>query len=383
MENTVNDLFARLKSKQSYPQLILAIAVGILAVSSVASSLESNLDNVRAWHGDSAESIGLVTPHSFATSYLIYADKKARRGDFASAESILSAALERPTQERSSFWMFHLARILSKQGKSVEASTIWRESGLATIPSRFCEFSLREGNLEQASDWCYDLPAIVPNVENYCLHAEYLRRSQKYAEAEISFALAIATDLAPAECLANFGRLLYVGRRYVEAVKIFEKAVTRDPQVAYLVELGNTLLRLERVEYALNVLESAYTRSATPKDRAIAAAALGSVHYREGNYLGARSYIEEAIYVGNSVDPSTYRMLARIERQLQNSESSIVAYRKAISGLGNNPDPLLLAYRHELAEYLVELGRYYEAQAIFREIISIAPGDERAREVLR
>ncbi len=364
--------------------ILVALMAYLFMFSDWLPAVTHNLSNVSAMNGWSIVGLDSVVREKAPATRVIHASTAIQNGDLLDAEAELRSITQSriALDERGVISMFHLASVLAKQGKFIEAGDVWRQAGLASTPARFCDFMLRNQNLELASVWCRGLPEIAQDGWNYCLRAEYLRRSQMYVEAEQDFQAAVELNDASPECLVDFGRLLHSQQRYEEALYAFEGAVGRDPQPAYLVELGSTLFRLDRLDRAREVLMTAYAQSVTPQDRSVSAITLGTILYFEGAYPQARHYVVEGLLAIDVLNPSAYRSLARIERQLGDHEKAITAYQNAIAGLGENPNPMFLAYRHELAKYLIELERLGEARAMYQEILRIASDDSEALEAL-
>lgn len=132
-----------------------------------------------------------------------------------------------------------------------------------------------------------------------------------------------AVEIAPqfAEALNYLGVLAYQRRDFLEAETFFGRALEKDPEAFEpLVNLGGTLLSLNRVEEAVEVNTRA--QAAQPKD-ALANAQLGLSYYLQGNDEEALNYL----LLTEQLDPAHFSHpqipLANIYLQNSDAQSAI------------------------------------------------------------
>lgn len=100
---------------------------------------------------------------------------------------------------------------------------------------------------------------------------------------------------------------------------------------------------------------------------------LGSLYYGRGNLAAAEENLRKAATAAGPVE--AYVLLGKVETQLGHEELAEKAYREAMRRAPERPDvPLALAVMLE------KQGRGNEAQKLFEQVISLAPGSKAAQE---
>ena len=100
---------------------------------------------------------------------------------------------------------------------------------------------------------------------------------------------------------------------------------------------------------------------------------LGSLYYGRGNLAAAEENLRKAATPAGPVE--AYAMLGKVEAQLGHEELAETAYREAMRRAPERADvPLALAV------LLEKQGRTGDAQQLFEQVVSLAPGSKEAQE---
>jgi tetratricopeptide (TPR) repeat protein len=166
----------------------------------------------------------------------------------------------------------------------------------------------------------------------------YLKAESQLERMEVEGATASlqkAVEIAPRfmEAWNHLGTIAYLTRKYEEAEKYFRKALEQEPEAfAPLVNLGGTLLSLQRIEEALDVNQHAVRLK---PDEPLAQSQLGMSYY----YLGRYDQAEASLKQAKSLDPGHFTMpqlfLAEIYERTKNVPAAI---RELESFLKLHPD---------------------------------------------
>jgi tetratricopeptide (TPR) repeat protein len=194
-------------------------------------------------------------------------------------------------------WRQVLLRAQTLQDEAPEAMTplLWRELGLAALELKQGDIALAAFN-NASTDDPYDVPTIRAKAQTHVLLKQYheatklLERAQSYIpmdEAEPQ--LALLTELID---------LLRRQRRWKEALVVCERALSLDPQSAFVwANKANALSFLKRSDEALEACERAL---ALDENNAVVGESTGNVLYNVGSFPEALAAYERTI----ALDPA-------------------------------------------------------------------------------
>jgi tetratricopeptide (TPR) repeat protein len=171
--------------------------------------------------------------------------------------------------------------------------------------------------------------------------------------------------------------------RLEEAAEAYRRAVAAEPESFYYRKsLGLTLYRLGRADEAARELEAALAlepdlpAAQVPVERARLHFALGGIAANRGASEAALRHFREAA----RLDPAyadAHLQIGNLLGAAGRLEEAAAAFGRAVAA-----DPDAPAPRLQRATTLMDLGRFAEAVPELERYLELAPGDERARQLL-
>ncbi len=172
----------------------------------------------------------------------------------------------------------------------------------------------------------------------------------------------------------TLGDALAAEGRVDDALQEFRKPMLMEPwNASHYCKLGEAFVRFNRLDQARRPYEIA-----VGLDDGIAAAhaGLGWLHLQNKQITAAKREFERALELDNG-DQSNYFNLALVCEQTHDFAGSINYCRGALK-----VNDYLVAAHHLIADNLRRQGRTEEANAELRYVLTIAPYDDQAREML-
>jgi tetratricopeptide (TPR) repeat protein len=196
--------------------------------------------------------------------------------------------------------------------------------------------------------------------------AEVLRRQDRIAEARILVDSVLSRDPQDARALSVLGEILVREERLDEALQCFRQAAQKDPKPYLTLRIARTLKDMERLEAALEVLDSVLVgdreNPSFLKERALVLNRMGRGEEALDLY--------EKLAVQDPKDDFVRKEIYRLKGAGRPHEEMIQELQKVLSLPSRKDDPQLHGL---LAQKLREGGRHGEAAQQFHEAWRLAP----------
>ena len=191
---------------------------------------------------------------------------------------------------------------------------------------------------------------------------------KKFAQAELNYRKAIQIDPKYAEAHDHLGRLYLDNKREEKAAEHFRRAVALAPGLpTALVSLGSLMTRAGKAQDALLLLNRAV---ATGPDVPACHIALGNAYNRLRDYQPAEKAFQRAVDLTGGKAANAIALLAQAQARSGKDAIAMENFDIALSLDPDNP-----AGVGGKASLLQTLGRFDEAEVLFRRGFELAPNN--------
>lgn len=292
------------------------------------------------------------------------------RGRSSEAVQPLEAAIKLNPQ--NPFAHYHLGLTLSATGDIQRASSelqaaIRLNPNLAQAYRALGALATRKGDadlLRQAADGLISTRPSLP--DGYLMRAGANARTQPVAaQADLKKAIEVAPQ--DSRAYVAMGQLLLDQKKYAEADKFYEQALSKNPRDAQALSgVVSLLTDQKQLDRAAQRIQQQIDKA--PDDGA-PYVLLGRTEMLRRNFDAAEKAFAKALEL-RPTDVGVLQALATAEKARGELDAAVASYQRAIKLQPKNAEPYLL-----LASLKERQGQWQEAQTLYQKALEIKPGD--------